>query len=102
MVVTWKPIHALKMKHGYKALVYGLCLAVFNDPGITEGAGKVPTLALMNLALLILARTEAGIGVSKLVLGQKRRNYSNKATATSIVTVMVVRWALACAASALA
>jgi endonuclease YncB( thermonuclease family) len=56
--------------------------------GTTSGALKVPTLALMNLALLILARTAAGIGVSKLVLGQKRRNYSNKATATSIVTAM--------------
>jgi len=68
--------------------VYGQCLVAYNDPGITGGAGKVPTLALIHLVLLILARTAAGIGVSKLVPGQKRRNYSNKATATSIVTVM--------------
>jgi len=51
-------------------------------------ARKVPTLAPMHLVLLILARTAAGIGASKLVPGQKRKNYSNKATATSMATVM--------------
>ena len=35
MVVTVKPMHALKMKHVLKALVYGMCLAVINGPGIT-------------------------------------------------------------------
>jgi hypothetical protein len=67
--------------------LYGQCLAVFNDPGITEGAGKIQTLALKHLVLLILAKTAAGIGVSKLVLGLKRRNYSNKDTATSMAMV---------------
>jgi hypothetical protein len=45
-------------------------------------------MALIHLVLLILARTAVGIGVSKLVLGQKRRNYSNKATAISMAMVM--------------
>jgi hypothetical protein len=45
--VAWKPIHALKMKHVWKALVYGQCLVVFNDLGTTGGAVKVPTLALI-------------------------------------------------------
>ena len=43
---------------------------------------------LPSLARLGLLGTEAGIGVSKLVLGQKRRNYSNKDTDTSMETVM--------------
>jgi len=68
--------------------VCGQCLAASNDLGITGGPGKVPTLALMDLVRLILARTKAGIGVSKLVPGQKRRNYSNKATATLMAMVM--------------
>jgi len=29
--------------------VYGQYLAAYNDPGITGGAGKVPTLALFHL-----------------------------------------------------
>jgi len=68
--------------------VYGQCLAVSNDPGITGGTGKVPNLELMHLVLLILGRTAVGIGVSKLVPGQKRRNYINKATAISMAMVM--------------
>ena len=57
---------------------------VCSDLGTTGGPEKVQTLALMDLARLILAKTAAGMGVSKLVPGQKRRNYSNKATAISM------------------
>jgi len=59
------------------------------DPGTKEGAGKVPKLALMHLALLQgLVKVAADLGVSKLVLGQKPRNYSIKATAISMAMVM--------------
>ena len=71
-----KTIHALKMKHVQKVLAYGRCLAIFNEPGITEGVGKVPAVVLIN------------IDVRKLSPGQKRRNYSNMATAILIATVM--------------
>ena len=68
--------------------MYGQCLAASNDLGTTGGAERLQMLALMHMVLLILAKTAAGIGVSKLVPGQKRRNYSNKVTATSMATVM--------------
>ena len=53
-----------------------MCLAAFNGPGITEGVGKLTKAAALD------------IGASKLVLGLKRRNYSSKATPTSMATVM--------------
>ena len=53
-----------------------MCLAVSNGPGITDGAGKLTKAAAVD------------IGASKLVPGPKRRNYSSKATPTSMATVM--------------
>ena len=62
---------------------------VFSDPGTTEGAGKLGVvLTIHQVVLQGLVKVAVGIGVSKLVPGQKRKNYSNKTTATSIVTVM--------------
>ena len=64
-----------------------------NPPALTASVGAFQDMQqseglLPSLARLGLLGTEAGIGVSKLVLGQKRRNYSNKDTDTSMETVM--------------
>ena len=69
--------------------MYGQCLAVSNDPGITDGAGELGVVQTTHQgASQLLATAAAGIDASKLVLGQKRKNYSIKATATLIATVM--------------
>jgi hypothetical protein len=68
-------------------LLYGQCLAASNDPGTRGKVGKL-AVALIHLVLLILARPAADLGVSKVVPGQKRRNYLNKATATLIERMM--------------
>lgn len=51
-------------------------LAAFNDLGNTGGVGRLTKAAAVDIA------------ASKLVPGQKRRNYSCKAIATLIATVM--------------
>ena len=53
-----------------------MCLVVSNGLGITEEAERVPAVVVTD------------IDASKLVPGQKRRNYSCKAIATLIATGM--------------
>ena len=66
-----------------------MCLAAFNGPGITEGVGKLEVVPTTHQTVLpSRATAAAGTSASKLVPGLKRRNYSNKATATLIATGM--------------
>jgi len=60
--------------------VCGQCLAAFNGLGITDGAGRVAVVPTTHQIVLPSHATAAvDIDVSKLVPGQKRKNYSSKA-----------------------
>jgi len=64
--------------------VCGQCLAAFNGPGITDGARRVAVVPTTHQ--IVLPSHDAAsidIDVNRLVPGQKRRNYSNKAIITS-------------------
>ena len=60
-----------------------------NDPGIKDEVGRVAVVPTTHQIVLPSRATAAvDIDASKSVPGQKRKNYLNKAIATSMATVM--------------